>query len=463
MRFVRTLNWLETHRRSPIGSYSELHLGPLYVGGDKGGINPLVMMVFRESDKRIERISRDGPEWPELTEGNDELGVFETVRYVAPAFAIRDRLELLGFTLRASIRAFEAATRIQVERHASTMASLASSLPRGDLDTDAEVLATLTAANWMDGLRQIARLGLRPSHSSEVALESLPPLLQFMLRTHWDGWYGFEGGDVRHVIRLAVEVLPDDELEYDLTDLVLGGYYDSTDDVVADAEYLLTEDFAVARRVVVLTEGSADKWILERSLKLLYPHLADFYTFMDFAGARVAGGAPALAGMVKAFVGAGILNRVVALFDNDTAGASAMRLLAPIRMPRNIVAFQYPPLPSAREYPTIGPTGDALMDVNGLACSIELYLGVDVLLVDGKLTPVEWKGLDEGSRRYQGGVLGKSQIHHRFAAKLARCESHPEHTTDYDWDGIRLILRRLQSAFHETDEESLVAAEESGT
>ena len=41
--------------------------------------------------------------------------------------------------------------------------------------------------------------------------------------------------------------------------------------------------------------------------------------FMDFEGVRIGGGAGSLVNIVKAFAGAGIVNRTVALFDNDTA------------------------------------------------------------------------------------------------------------------------------------------------
>src|SRR6185312_3545790 len=97
------------------------------------------------------------------------------------------------------------------------------------------------------------------------------------------------------------------------------------------------------------------------------PHLADYFTFMDFEGARVAGGSGALAHTVKAFVGAGILNRVVAIFDNDTGAAEAHATLASIRLPDNLVVTQYPELALLQSYPTLGPTGIVRANVNGLA------------------------------------------------------------------------------------------------
>jgi hypothetical protein len=41
--------------------------------------------------------------------------------------------------------------------------------------------------------------------------------------------------------------------------------------------------------------------------------------------------------------------------------------------------MQYPEIDIARDYPTLGTNGLSHMDVNGLAGSIELYLGADVL------------------------------------------------------------------------------------
>lgn len=64
---------------------------------------------------------------------------------------------------------------------------------------------------------------------------------------------------------------------------------------------------------MILTEGRSDASLLNDALHLLYPHLADYFSFMDFA--EYGGGAGQLANLVRAFSGAGIVNRVVALFD----------------------------------------------------------------------------------------------------------------------------------------------------
>jgi len=64
-------------------------------------------------------------------------------------------------------------------------------------------------------------------------------------------------------------------------------------------------------------------------------------------------------------------------------------------------------------YPTSDPSGLAHMDVNGLAGSLEIYFGEDVLRrTDGTFTPVHWRGFDaavrERSRVVERGSVSRS-------------------------------------------------------
>jgi hypothetical protein len=108
--------------------------------------------------------------------------------------------------------------------------------------------------------------------------------------------------------------------------------------------------------------------------------------FPDF-GLKPEGGVSALVRNVRAFAAAGVANRTVAMLDNDTAAQEGINLLrATNALPEKIRVVQYPGLNLARHYPTLElPTPDspggslAFEDVNGLAGSIELYPGRDVL------------------------------------------------------------------------------------
>ena len=93
--------------------------------------------------------------------------------------------------------------------------------------------------------------------------------------------------------------------------------------------------------VIVLTEGINDAEFLSEALEIIYPHLTDLIRFLDY-GQRPMGGAGPVLVSVKAFAAAGIANRLVAVLDNDTAAADALRTLDQARLPWQIRVIGYP-------------------------------------------------------------------------------------------------------------------------
>jgi hypothetical protein len=88
------------------------------------------------------------------------------------------------------------------------------------------------------------------------------------------------------------------------------------------------------------------------------------------------------------------------------------------------------------------------MDVNGIAASIELYLGEDVLNDDNNgLLPVQWMGYDTGVRQYQGEVVSKERIHQRFRLKLEQAKLDQSPIGSEQWDGLKLVFSQIFSAF----------------
>jgi hypothetical protein len=172
--------------------------------------------------------------------------------------------------------------------------------------------------------------------------------------------------------------------------------------------------------------------------------------FLDYER-KPEGGVSALVRMVRAFAAAGIVNRVIAVCDNDTAVANDLRSIRSANLPANIRVIRYPVLELAKSYPTLGPADvesagriRSREDVNGLACSIELYLGADVLTgPEGALRPVQWKSLIAPMNIYQGEVVDKELIHQAFRAKYALALKSPEAVKKQDWAGLRLILDEI--------------------
>ena len=131
-----------------------------------------------------------------------------------------------------------------------------------------QVLRSLSAKKWLNALARIVEEGLTTEDLDGIPnTDEQLPLLWHMLGSHHREFYGFPGFDHRHFLRLIVEVVPPEEnLIYDLTDLIVGGWVNKADDLICIAERMINEDFLLSQRIIVLAEGNTDKRILERCL-----------------------------------------------------------------------------------------------------------------------------------------------------------------------------------------------------
>jgi hypothetical protein len=421
-----------------MGSIAALIAGRYLVALRKNGVDPDIMTIFREDDRR-HLLGAD----PDLDDDDTRL-VFklfdfrmmdadteecEYFVYAATCEQIRDRLDLMGFTLDRVRKEFDA---IELDRRDWGLRPFRS--PPNPFVVKPESLES-----WLGKLERGNPgevVDLTSSDRDNPAWSSVT--LDFPQRA-----------DTRILLRAILETCDStDSVVLDLTDLIEGGWYDASERVCETALARLREEEQAYGRIIVLTEGSTDQIALERTLAVLHPHLSGYFSFMDFTTSNASGGAPALASMIKGFAGAGILNRIVALFDNDTAGTDALRALRRTQLPDNIRVLQYPRLDIAASYPTLGPSGLVSLDVNGLAGSIELYFGEDVLRgPDGELEPVQWRGYNGTLNQYQGEVLNKPRLQRCFLEKVKRSESDKEFTNAADWTGMGAILSALRRAF----------------
>ena len=462
-----------------MGSYAECWLGDLLVASTKNDVDPGLMRLFRRSDKRIlplasadapaqlKRRFEDRNENIDLDEIDDDP---ELVYYIAPVSVIKDRLNVLGYTAATARRVFDVGLtgqRAQTDAWQKSWEekepSATRDLLRDSYRSEQVVLSGLSVDVWLATTREILSSGTEdPSAGDEGRVQStevtgqewyegpLKGTLPGYMLSH--EWFGFPSPDTTAALRLTLEVYPEaDELIYDVTDLVWSEYASRDDDFVGYTTDISVEEMQSMAKVILLTEGSSDAAILRASLDLLYPHLADYYSFMEFDAMRVGGGAGNLANLVKAFAGAGVVNKTIAIFDNDTAGQSAIRGLANLDLPEHLAVLILPWLDLLKAYPTIGPSGRVDMDINGLAASIELYLGEDVLADDEGMCRVQWTGYDTALRQYQGQVLDKIGIQSRFREKLVATRTAGAAPDAPEWSGLRAIFDRIFAAFHPLD------------
>jgi hypothetical protein len=426
-----------------MGSYCQLYISGYPVISSKSYVSPAVMTMFRESDKENFRrhfSSRNQVEWGHVNPDEDDFE--EAVEYKALTKHTKERLNVIGFSLSRVKNEFNEAKSAEVNKLIEW-----SKDDNHDLWTRTiEVLNSNTFEDYLNAFKTIISSRIHPIHYLEEN-PNASELIQYILNDNGEFYWGFPCFDFRCFLRSLLEVVPDDSfVVQDITDLVYAGYYDAKDAVCHLALEELIGDYATSSKIIVLTEGITDTEILKGTLDLLYPHLSGYYTFMDF-GFKPSGGVGPLVNAVKSFAGAGIENRVIALFDNDTAAYSAVASLNGVNIPHNIKITHYPDISLAESYPAVGPNGLSKQNINKLACGIELYLGEDVLRNDGSLIPVQWKGYDERLGRYQGEILHKLEIQRKFQEKMSNCLSDRSQIEKYDWDQLREIFHHIFSVF----------------
>jgi hypothetical protein len=380
-----------------MGSWCVFAVDGFSIHGSKSYIDDVILSVFQERDRRVR------PN-PHNREGEEEYFYYE---YAISAQQMRERLDTLGFTAERARADYGRGHAEQVE-----MADAEELLP----ETNRESLRRKTYDYWRTAIGRLVPQGF---HTWDWEKWNHDPDAETIWQNGELG-LGAHFSDVRLLLRGVLDALPNAmNVVLDYSALV-GEYYAEDEPICAEARLRWAEDQPAYGPIVLLTEGRSDTRILSTALKAMVPHLADLFSFLDFEELKLEGGAGALAKTVRAFVGARVSTRMVAIFDNDTAGAAAVSNIANVQLPANIRTIILPPSSAGSNYPTTGPQGVSCMDVNGLACSIEMYLGRAALRDEvGSLRPVRWTGWDAKMGRYQGEVEGKSQIQKSFLEALA--------------------------------------------
>lgn len=436
-----------------MGSYAECWAGNFYLGKTEDEVNPFLMRIFRATDRKVITSNKENlpSRLSRLLEYIEDEEDVTTVFYSVSATVAKDRLELIGYSLENSKKAFAVYLGYDISEREIMIRDYGYAFESG-----LRILREMNLDKWISTLKEIHDKGfVHEGHSRKDD----GTLLSYMLH---EDWYGFPGVDLSAALRLALEVIPESEdLIYDVTEFIFKEDFEVDEDLAEWATIITSPDHYNNGKCIILTEGKSDTSVLSQSLNLLYPHLADYFTFIDFDGAKLGGGAGSLANMVKSFSGAGIINKVVAVFDNDTAAHSALTGLRDATISKNIKVFTLPDIDILNNYPTIGPSGMAYMNVNRLAGSIETYLGHQCLSdPQGNYYPIQWTGLDARLQKYQGEITRKDRVQKNFKEQLRICNEDRSSIEKYDWSGVKAILEGIFTLFHENDGKQIISLAE---
>ncbi|GGG68778.1 hypothetical protein GCM10011415_15040 [Salipiger pallidus] len=174
-------------------------------------------------------------------------------------------------------------------------------------------------------------------------------------------------------------------VQWDFMDVVESGYFEREDfSVGVDDEGLL-----------LVTEGTSDTKVIQHAFAILRPEIADFFRFIDMEDNYPFGGHGQLMNFMRGLRSIGKADGVLAIFDNDTVGVASLAQLEELS---GINAIKLPDLEEFRSFPTIGPNGEHLADINGKAAAIECYLKLP------QRCRIRWSNYEKRAGAYQGSI-----------------------------------------------------------
>lgn len=181
-------------------------------------------------------------------------------------------------------------------------------------------------------------------------------------------------------------------------------------------------------KILIVTEGSSDTDIIKKSINRLYSDIADFFDFIDMEQNYPFTGTGNLKNFVKGLSKINILNKILVILDNDTAGISVYNDIKTIDLPNNLNVITLPNYKDFDNFKCKGPQGDSLENINGKAVSIECFL--DHSSIDDEIY-VRWTSFNDKLIQYQGNIEPKNLLIKSF---------HQYYKQEYDFTKLKYLV-----------------------
>jgi hypothetical protein len=428
-----------------MGSYANLLFGSYEIESSKSELNPDILLFFQEDDLKVEILKKKRGKVVEAK------AYFECTLH-----HILQRLHILGYrkdlmqsyyiehleyeikSLKKSLKTF-ADTEIQQKIKAEIIKKIKAEI---------KLLESSTIYDFHEAIKFLIDHNIHIYNKRTYTGNN--PFCNYLLEGTNSIFDNYPNGKSLYDILFCLsDIYPDSsKLFYDYSELIDYSYFDiSVNQAYENTKSMLNYGHKLGEKIIILTEGSSDVKILRASLELLFPHLVEYYYFMDFHSSNASGSTSSLVNSIKSFIGAGIKNKIIALFDNDTAAKEALSALKYIKIPKTISIQHLPHLDFAESYPTIGPTGLTSMNVNEMACSIEMYLGDNFIKNNSGYIPIHWKGYSSKVGAYQGEIMQKEVIQNNFFAFIKEAKQNRSLISTVDLSNLKIIFKQIFNTF----------------
>lgn len=195
----------------------------------------------------------------------------------------------------------------------------------------------------------------------------------------------------------------------------------------------IVKPLSCVEKILIVTEGSSDSFIIRRVFELLYTDISDFFRFIDMQEGYPFTGVGNLYNFCCGLMKIGISNKIIIIFDNDTVGKEKFEKLKKMPQMGNLLITKLPDSSLFSRVKTLGPQGISVEDINGSAVAIECFLD----FASCERSPViRWVNYMEKSQKYQGALMYKDDFVRVFKkADLL--------TGTYDSSKLRMLIDYL--------------------
>ena len=401
-----------------MGSMIHLSVGRLEIDWGKNSAFNDHSALFQATDVANVPYYYVDPETPYKDDSSDdEYNVITEMKrgLSKPLSQVVDRINLLGHTLECAHHEFQFLSRLnEFDAEKFGFSQLAEALATVDVSS--------ISADYGDGGEDFGEFFRRYIYD-RVGLQRIvgdPHYVRFNIGTAMENLSAYT------VLQLLAQnpSARDLPVTWQFADVEDGGWAERRE---------FARPLDPTNRFLIVTEGSSDAGILRHALKLLKPHVSDFFYFVDMDEGYPFTGTGNLHNFAKGLISISIQNDVIILYDNDAAGVFSFSRTAGLNVPANMRILRLPDLPEFLEFRTVGPSGEHHANINGRAAAIECYLDV------GPEALVRWNNFNKGTGFYHGELVGKADVVKRFHSLTHPVES-------YDFSKITAVIEMIIGA-----------------
>ncbi len=271
-----------------------------------------------------------------------------------PLGQVVDRIELLGHTLEHCKREFEFLSELNdFDDQRFTFEELKQALASVDVEA--------VSADYGETGEDFGRF-FRRHIFDRLGLDAIAKDPEYVRHDASEGMENLSAYTVLRLLALNPEA-HDLAVTWQFADVESGGWADRR---------VFARTLDQANRFLIVTEGSSDAKIIQHALKLLRPHVADFFDFVDMGEGYPFSGTGNLFRFLQGLISISIQNNVVVLYDNDAEGVANYERSCTLRTPQNMLILKLPDSRDFMDFDTIGPNGHQKADINGCAAAIEM-------------------------------------------------------------------------------------------